>query len=415
MKILQLNTTLNSGSTGRISEDIGKAAIASGNQSYIAAAYTNRPSDSTVIKVGNDFDRKLHGVKSMLFDRHGFGSAQATKNLVGKIREIKPDIIHLHNIHGYYLHIGILFNFLNAAQIPVVWTFHDCWSFTGHCSYFDAFNCSKWQTHCNHCPNIKGYPSSHGLDQSSRNFDDKQRIFNGLKSLQIVTPSQWLAMHVKHSFLSNYPVRVIHNGVDLNVFAGTELSRNVRTKYSLSSNRIILGVASTWDKRKGLHDFIQLSDLIAKDIQIVLAGLSKEQLTDLPVNIKGIVRTENMQELAALYTIADVFINPTYVDNFPTTNIEALACGTPVITYNTGGSPEAIDNASGFVIEKGNIEGLAASVRTVLELGKDHYRNICRQRAEQLFNKNDRYGDYLKLYESLLKGENGEWSKVNCQ
>jgi putative colanic acid biosynthesis glycosyltransferase len=397
MKIFQINTTLNSGSTGRISEDIGKAVITSGNQSYTAAALTNRPSDSIVIKVGNDVDRKLHGVKSMVLDRH------------------KPDIIHLHNIHGYYLHIGILFDFLKEAQIPIVWTFHDCWPFTGHCSYFDAVNCSKWQTHCNHCPNIKGYPSSHGLDQSYRNFDDKQRIFNGLKSLEIVTPSHWLAMHVKHSFLSNYPVRVIHNGVDLNLFAATQSSGNIRAKYNLSGNQIILGVASNWDKRKGLNDFIQLSGLIAKDIPIVLAGLSKEQVTDLPVNIKGIARTENMQDLAALYTIADVFINPTYVDNFPTTNIEALACGTPVITYNTGGSPEAIDNATGFVIEKGNIQGLVAAVNTILENGKEHYRNVCRLRAEQLFNKNDRYGDYLKLYKSLLKGENGEWSIVNGQ
>jgi len=402
VKLLQINTTLNSGSTGRISEDIGKAVLASGNQSYIAAAYTNRPSDSTIIKVGNDFDRKLHGIKSLLLDRHGFGSAQSTKELVGRISEVNPDIIHLHNIHGYYLHIGILFEFLKEAQIPVVWTFHDCWPFTGHCSYFDAVNCSKWQTQCNQCPNIKGYPSSHGLDQSSRNFDDKQRIFNGLKSLQIVTPSQWLAMHVRQSFLSNYPVRVIHNGVDLKVFAATQLSWTVRAKYNLTSNRIILGVASTWDKRKGLDDFIQLSGLIAKEIQIVLVGLNKEQLTNLPVNIKGIARTENMQDLAALYTAADVFINPTYVDNFPTTNIEALACGTPVITYDTGGSPEAIDEATGFVIKKGNVQSLADAVNTVLENGKNHYRSNCRKRAEHLFNKNDRYGDYLKLYESLL-------------
>jgi glycosyltransferase involved in cell wall biosynthesis len=412
LKLLQINTTLNSGSTGRISEDIGKAAIASGNQSYIAAAYTNRPSESSVIKIGGDFDRKLHGVKSRLFDRHGFGSAQSTKELVSSIRVIKPDIIHLHNIHGYYLHIGILFSFLKEVEMPVVWTFHDCWPFTGHCSYFDAVNCHKWQTQCNHCPNIKGYPSSIGLDQSSRNFDDKQQIFNGLKSLQIVTPSQWLAMHVRQSFLSAYPVRVIHNGVDLNVFAATQLSWTIRAKYNLSSNRIVLGVASTWDKRKGLNDFIQLSGLLTKDIQIVLVGLNKEQLTDLPDKIKGIARTENMQDLAALYTAADVFINPTYVDNFPTTNIEALACGTPVITYNTGGSAESIDIETGFIVAKGDIRMLHEKIQLILIKGKEHYSTICRKRAVKYFNKDDRYADYLDLYQQLLNGKNNASTRV---
>lgn len=406
MKIFQINTTLNSGSTGRISEEIGKAAIDSGNQSYIAAAYTKRPSESNIIKIGSEFDRQLHGVKSRLLDRHGFGSAQATKSLIGKIKEIRPDAIHLHNIHGYYLHIGILFDFLKKVEIPVVWTFHDCWPFTGHCSYFDAVNCKKWQTHCNHCPNIKGYPSSYGYDQSFRNFDDKKRIFNGLKLLQIVTPSQWLAMHVRQSFLSAYLVKVIHNGVDLNVFTATQLSRTIRAKYNLTNNRIILGVASTWDKRKGLNDFIQLSGLIAKDTQIVLVGLSKQQLHELPDNIKGIPRTENMQDLAALYTAADVFINPTYVDNFPTTNIEALACGTPVITYDTGGSPEAIDAATGCIVEKGDIKMLYEKIQLVLTKGKTHFTPLCRERAVKFFNKDDRYRDYLNLYQSILHTAN---------
>ena len=402
MKLLQINTTLNSGSTGRIAEDIGLASISFGYQSYIASSYTSRHSKSEVITIGSEFDRKLHGIKTRLLDRHGFGSTNATQSLITKIKEVKPDIIHLHNIHGYYLNIRILFNYLKEVQLPVVWTFHDCWPFTGHCSYFDAVNCNKWQTECNNCPNIKGYPASWGVDQSKRNFNDKNQIFNGLSSLQIVTPSHWLADHVSKSFLSGYTVKVIHNGINLNAFQPQLSNERILSKYNLSENPVLLGVASIWDKRKGLDDFIKLSQCIDKNIQIVLVGLNKKQLSGLPEKIKGIERTESIEELAALYAAADMFINPTYVDNFPTTNIEALACGTPVITYNAGGSPEAIDDKTGLVVGKGNITALHQAINEVLHKGKSFYTVNCRQRAEALFNKDDRYKDYLNLYESML-------------
>lgn len=402
MKILQINTTVNTGSHGRIAEDIGKVLLAQEHESMIAAAYTTRGSASGVITIGAAWDRKLHGLITRLLDRHGLGSVNSSHLFIDRIKDIKPDIIHLHNIHGYYLNIRILFDYLKAVQLPVVWTFHDCWPFTGHCSFFDAFNCSKWQTECNHCPNIKGYPASWGVDQSRRNFGDKKQIFNGLNSIQIVTPSQWLANHVSKSFLSSYPAKVIHNGIDLNAFQPNQLDEGILAKYKLSENRILLGVASIWDKRKGLDDFIKLSQIINKDIQIVLVGLNKNQLSNLPGNITGVERTENIEELAALYSDADVFLNPTYVDNFPTTNIEALACGTPVITYNTGGSPEAVDNDTGLVVEKGNIEALHAAVIAVLSNGKTAYTDKCRARAVAMFNKDDRYRDYLELYKRMI-------------
>lgn len=402
MKILQINTSVNSGSTGRIAEDIGLAIREAGYDSFIAGAYTNQLSQSEVIAVGNDWDRKLHGIKTRLFDRHGFGSANSTKRLIAKIREIKPDLIHLQNIHGYYLNIQILFDYLKEVQLPVVWTFHDCWPFTGHCTYFDAVNCSKWQVECHHCPNLKAYPASWLIDQSSLNFKDKKRLFNGLSSLHIVTPSIWLANHIKKSFLSSYPVWVINNGIDLTAFKLQESSGSIRNKYNLKARFILLGVASIWDKRKGLSDFIQLSEFLEKDMQLVLVGLSKEQQVGLPANITAIERTENIGDLAALYSAADVFINPTYVDNFPTTNIEALACGTPVITYKTGGSPEAIDEQTGIVVEKGDVEGLNRAIQTIVKNGKARYSEKCRNRAVSLYNKNDRYSDYLKLYEKIL-------------
>ena len=402
MRLLQINAAVNYGSTGLIAEDIGTAAIANGYESYIAAADTSRKSKSEVITIGNDFDKKLHGVKSLLLDRHGFGSSGATNKLVSEIKRVKPDIIHLHNLHGYYLHIGILFNYLKQSPVPVVWTFHDCWPFTGHCSFFDAVNCFKWQTHCNKCPNLKGYPSSYGLDQSERNFKEKREIFNGVRSLRIVTPSNWLANHVRKSFLAGYPVEAIHNGVDTNIFKSDQPLQSIFEKYGLKDKPIVLGVANVWDKRKGLNAFIELSKILPADFQIMLVGLTPKQIAALPANIKGIERTKSIEELAALYAAANVFVNPTTVDNFPTTNIEALSCGTPVITYNTGGSPEAIDSNTGFVVAKGDIKMLGDCIQSAAANGKLMYSKPCRERALQYFNKDDRYRDYLNLYQQLM-------------
>lgn len=403
MKILQINANVNSGSTGRIAEDIGRVLLKDTHQSFIAAGFTDRPSASQVIGIGNKWDQKLHGIKTRLIDRHGFGSKGATLQLVKEIEQIGPEIIHLHNLHGYYLHIGVLFEYLKEVQLPVVWTFHDCWPFTGHCSFFDRYQCTKWQKVCHHCPNIKGYPASLGVDNSRQNYQDKKNIFNGLENCTIVTPSEWLANHLHASFLQNYPVKCIHNGIDLNVFSPSVNSESILDKYQINRNPYILGVASTWDIRKGLKDFEALSQRKDKPFQVVLVGLSKKQIKSLPTGIIGIERTENTDELAALYATATVFVNPSYVDNFPTTNLEALACGTPVITYNTGGSPEAIDAETGIVVGKGDIKGLHKAILQISSKGKDFYKVKCRERAVQSFNKEERYKDYLELYKSMLK------------
>jgi glycosyltransferase involved in cell wall biosynthesis len=400
MKILQINTTVNSGSHGRIAEEIGLSLIAAGHESYIAAAYTVRPSRSQVIRIGCDFDRKLHGLKTRLFDRHGFGSGASTRKLVNQIKNIDPDIIHLHNIHGYYLHVGVLFNYLKATNKPVVWTFHDCWPFTGHCSYFDAVNCYKWKTECYRCPNKSGYPKSLLIDNSLINYRDKRQIFTGISNMVLVSPSQWLAGHLRESYLKDYEIRVINNGIDTKNFKPVR-SDTLRERYKIKG-RYILGVASTWTRRKGLDDFIRLRAMLEPEIGIVLVGLNRNQAGRLPEGIISISRTENIDELAALYSGAEVFVNPTYVDNFPTTNIEALACGTPVITYNTGGSPEALDENTGILVEKGDIRGLDKAVKTILKNEKEQYSDACRGRAVKLYNKNDKYKDYISLYQSLL-------------
>ena len=397
MKLLLLNASANTGSTGRIAEEIGLLAQQSGYEVRFAYGRKAVNSRLSLIKIGNQWDMRLHGVVSRLWDAHGFASRLATKALIKELEAWKPDMVNIHNLHGYYINIELLFEYLKRVQIPVVWTFHDCWPFTGHCSYFDRYDCRKWETECHHCPNRKGYPESWFFDRSKKNFRLKKNIFNGLENLTIVTPSAWLANHVSRSFLKNYPVKVIHNGVDMKVFH-PQINSEIARKYGIENKTFVLGVASIWDRRKGLDDFIGLRKLLAADIQIVLVGLTADQAKDLPINIKAISRTENQQELAALYSAAAVFVNPTYVDNFPTTNIEALACGTPVITYRTGGSPEAVDAETGVVVEKGDVEGLKEAIEDVVMIGKTYYSEKCRKRAVRLYNKEDKYREYLEIF-----------------
>ncbi len=402
MKIIQINSSINSGSTGRISEEIGIVAQKSGYEVYAAYGRLNNNSKLKTIKIGSDLDIYIHGIKSRLFDNHGFASKNATRKFISELEIIKPDIIHLHNIHGYYLNVEILFNYIRKNEIPVIWTLHDCWPMTGHCSYFDFVNCNKWQTHCNNCPNKKGYPQSYGLDASKQNFDKKKSLFTGLKNVTIVTPSLWLAEIVKCSYLSRYPVRVINNGVDLTIFRPNETAE-IDKKYNLTNKKVIFGVASIWDRRKGLDDFIQIHEKLANNFQIVLVGLSTKQIEQLPKGIIAILRTEDINELAELYSRADVFVNPTYVDNFPTTNIEALACGTPVVSYITGGSTESITVDTGITVPKGNIDILIDAIWKICMIDKKIIGDLCRKRAEKYYNKDDRYTDYIQLYNDTLK------------
>jgi putative colanic acid biosynthesis glycosyltransferase len=401
-KILQINTVINFGSTGRISEEIGLLAIQNGWDSYIAFGRYDRFSDSNKFRIGNDLDIIWHGIETRLFDRHGFSSVNATKQLIEKIKTINPALIHLHNLHGYYLNIEILFNYLSTVSIPVVWTFHDCWPITGHCSHFMFVNCNKWKTECYECPQKTRYPASYFIDRSKKNYVLKKELFNSLSNLTLVPVSEWLSSVLKESFLHKYPIKVINNGINTEVFKPSE-KFDFRLKYSLDNKFILLGVASIWDERKGLKDFIELSKLLNSDYQIVLVGLTNKQIKQLPENILGVERTESVEGLADIYASSDVFINPTYEDNFPTTNLESLACGTPVITYKTGGSPEAIDDSTGIIVEQGNINKLVDAVNQIKSHGKQNYSDACVDRAHRLYRKEDRYKEYIDLYESLLR------------
>ena len=400
--LFQVNSVINSGSTGRIAEGIGQAAIKRGWESYIAYARNEHTSESEAIRIGNEWDIRWHGIQTRLLDRHGLASTNATRKLIQRIEKIGPDIVQLHNLHGYYLNIQVLFDYLGDSDIPVVWTLHDCWPITGHCAYFSFAGCEKWKTQCEHCPQKRKYPSSFGLDRSYKNYILKKKIFTSIPYMVLVPVSNWLDGIIEDSFLNKYLRQIIHNGIDTSTFKPTQ-NEELRRDLRLQGKHILLGVANVWDSRKGLEDFIELAKLLNDDEVIILVGLDKRQIEKVSgKRILGIGKTENTKQLAELYTLADAFINPTWEDNFPTTNIEALACGTPVITYRTGGSPEALTAETGFVVEQGDIAGLRGIIDTIRSKGKALYFSACRERAVKMFNKDTQYEKYIQLYEELL-------------
>lgn len=364
MKVLMINVVCGIRSTGRICTDLAVELEKQGHEVKIAYGRENVPKQfqKYAVRIGTDLDVKLHGIKARLLDGVGFGSKNATVKFIRWIKEYDPDVIHLHNIHGYYINIEVLFNYLRICGKKIIWTLHDCWAFTGHCVYFDYVQCDKWLKGCYHCIQKKEYPCSIGLDKSKRNYKMKQQLFIGISNLILVSPSRWLANLVKQSFMKEYIIQVIHNGIDTEVFKPTE--SDFRKKYHLENKKIILGVASIWDRRKGLNSFVELSKHLSDEYQIILVGLKEEQIKELPNNIMGILGTDSPEELAAIYTLADVFVNPTLEDNYPTTNIEAIACGTPVISYDTGGSGESAE-MYGVSIPKNNLEELITALKNI--------------------------------------------------
>jgi putative colanic acid biosynthesis glycosyltransferase len=416
VKVLQINSVCGVGSTGRITTDLYSVLENQGHECLIAYGRGTAPEGIHSIKVGSDIDNYFHVIKTRLTDEHGFGSVSATKKFIKQIEEYNPDIIHLHNLHGYYINIEILFNYLKQADKPVVWTLHDCWAFTGHCSHFDYIGCEQWKTGCNNCPQKKEYPSSLLKDNSEMNYIKKKELFTSVKNMTIVTPSEWLASIVKKSFLGKYTVKVINNGINLDIFKPT--GSDFREKYGLQDKYILLGVANVWDRRKGLNYFTELAKLLDDTYQIILVGVTEKQKQALPQNIIGITRTSNVNELVEIYGTADVFINPTLEDNFPTTNLEALACGTPVITFKTGGSIECIDESCGIVVEKGDIDTFIQAIEEMKSKSKSFYTNACMNRAKYNFDKNDRYNDYIELYNNQLMNradENANTIKENSK
>lgn len=365
MRLFQINSVCGAGSTGRIAASLHRMAIARGDASRIAFGRGMAPEGVDSVRIGSDGSVGVHALLSRLTDRQGFYSRTATLRLLREIDAFRPDVVHLHNIHGYYLDISVLFPHLAAMRVPLVWTLHDCWPMTGHCAYFDYVGCVRWKRGCYDCPQKHAYPKSILMDSSRTNWAAKQQLFAMPQSMTMVAPSGWMSALLAESHLGNRNTVVIRNGVDTSAFK--PIDGEFRLEHGLQGQRIILGVAGRWDQRKGLDDFVALARLIQnpkiglQGYSIVLVGLSPSQQRRLPSNIVGLGAATEVRALAQLYTDADVFFNPTREDNYPTVNLESLACGTPVVTYNTGGSPESVRHGiDGYVLSTNTPDEFAA-------------------------------------------------------
>ena len=401
LKLLQINVAANWGSHGRIAEEIGLEAMAQGWESYIAYGRYANPSKSHVVKIGDLFDHCLHGAQSLLLDRHGLASCGPTKKLIREIEQIKPDLIHLHNIHGFYLNYPILFRYLSTVDIPVVWTLHDCWAFTGHCAWPIHGHCDRFQEQCCHCPlQSKGYPKSYLLDRSRSNFKLKKRYFRSLQDLHLVTVSRWLEQQVRLSFMQDMDIRTIYNGLDTEVFRPSGTPPTSVT----DGHPLVLGVCNAWYDWKGLDDMAALREILPDDYEVMVVGVNEDQMHRLPEGITCIRRTDSVSQLAEIYSQADVFVNPSKVESFGMTTAEALSCGTPSIVYDTSACPEVVDNFTGRVVPLGDVNALAKAVMEICSLpGREAMRQACRERAIRLFNRQDRYKEYLQLYNEVLQ------------
>ena len=390
MKVFQINTVYNTGSTGRIVADIKHALEKVGHECFVAYGRGSSNEQNTEC-ISNKYDLYHHALMTRLSDKTGFHSKKSTQRLIERINAFCPDIIHLHNIHGYYLNIDMLFRFLKQYNKPVVWTLHDCWSFTGHCAHFDYAGCEKWKDGCYECIKTKDYPAAL-KDNSHWNYVHKKELFTLLDKMTIVTPSRWLADVAKQSFLGKYNVIAINNGVDGDIFKPQE--GNVREEYKIVNKKIVLGVASVWSEGKGLKDFLNLSQMLSSEYVIFLVGLNETQLSKLPSNVIGISRTENLSKLVNIYTEADVYFNSSVEETMGLTTVEALCCGTPVVTFDRTAVPEFVPEEDGIVVYNHDM----IKVKEAVEYLANREKKVEFKKYSLMYDKNVKYDEYLKLY-----------------
>lgn len=401
MKLLLINTTCNWGSTGRLVEAIADIALNEGWETCIAhgSRYVN-PSKHSTYRIGTRFGNYLHVLESMFLGNHGNGSRMATKRLISKIESLSPDVIHLHNIHGYYLNYNLLFRYLRECNIPIVWTLHDCWPFTGHCTHFDHIGCIKWLKQCSECPLIHSDYKSLVFDRSFRNYSNKKSIFTDMPNLTIITVSKWLQSIVAKSFLGDYPIKVIYNGIDIKLFKPT--SSDIKNRLGIKNKILLMAAATDWNKNKGLYDYIKLRNVLSEDYCILLVGVSPKVKKKLPSSILTLEITQDQKALVELYSAADIILNLSYLETFGLTTIEGMACGTPCIVYDRTASPELVTDKTGIVVSAGNISELAQAVYTIIDRGKETYTHLCREYVFKNFNLINQYNQYIDLYNNVL-------------
>lgn len=397
MRVLFVNLVYGVGSTGKIIADIADLLRKGGSDVRILYGAGADSSDADARRTAGRLEYYAHNALSRLTDHAGLYSRAATRRMIREIKTFQPDLIHLHTLHGFYVNYEMLFRFLKGSGIPVVWTLHDCWPFTGHCTHFSQIKCTQWQTECQDCRLLRRYPHCYGKGDVRRNFRRKKDAFTGVKNLVITTPSQWLAGQVALSFLRDYPRMVIPNGIDRTVFRPQ--ASDLRKSYRLEDKKIVLGVASTWSAQKGLPDLLALADRLGADYQVVLIGLTAQQLPHVPPNVLGLPRTANQTELAQWYTVADVFVNPTYEDTFPTVDMEAQSCGAPAAVYETDGCPETLVTGNSVLTAQGDLDGLEHAVRDVVRRGV----RVAPCETER-FDKERTYEEYIRLYKRMCGG-----------
>lgn len=403
MRIVQINGGAK-GSTGKIMMGIAEVARAQGHEVMCASPITttNRDAgeDCGYYRIGTFNSRRVNVALARITGFNGCFAWFETYKLLKKIDEFKPDIIHLHNLHDSYINLPMLFSYIKKHNVPTVWTLHDCWAFTGQCPYFTIVKCDKWKVGCHNCPQYKEYPASL-YDNTKKMWQLKKKWFTGVKNMTIVTPSEWLAGLARESYLKQYPIEVINNGIDLNVFKPTH--SNFRERYEIPAEKhIILGVSFAWGYRKGLDCFVEIAEKLGEQYQIVLVGTDDEIDKNLPHNIISIHRTQNQKELAEVYSAADVFVMPTREENYPTVNMEAIACGTPVVTFRTGGSPEMLDDKTGIVVEANNIEAIEKAIKDICEKKGCNDEDYIVAYSKK-FNMQKRFTDYIELYATVLE------------
>lgn len=403
MRVVQINGGAK-GSTGKIMMGIAEVARAQGHEVMCASPITttNRDAgeDCGYYRIGTFNSRRVNVALARITGFNGCFAWFETYKLLKKIDEFKPDIIHLHNLHDSYINLPMLFSYIKKHNVPTVWTLHDCWAFTGQCPYFTIVKCDKWKVGCHNCPQYKEYPASL-YDNTKKMWQLKKKWFTGVKNMTIVTPSEWLAGLARESCLKQYPIEVINNGIDLNVFKPTH--SNFRKQYGIPGDKyIVLGVSFAWGYRKGLDCFVEMAEKLGEQYQIVLVGTDDEIDKNLPHNIISIHRTQNQKELAEIYSAADVFVMPTREENYPTVNMEAIACGTPVVTFDTGGSPEMLDDKTGIVVEANDIEATKKAIKDNCEKKRCNDEEYIVAYSKN-FDMKKRFAEYIELYANVLE------------
>lgn len=398
MKVLLINAVCGTGSTGRIVADIWKALKDQGHEVKVAygVGHGSIVSPEDQICFNNKIGYYTHNILAKITDKTGMYSKRETKELLKKIDEFQPDIIHLHNLHGYYINYPILFEYLAKKDIPVVWTLHDCWAYTGHCAYYSANQCALWKTDCEKCEHLQEYPRCYFNGNTKNNYKKKKAAFTSVSRMIITTPSNWLANEVKKSFLSKYPILTVYDAIDLNIFKPT--ASDFKTIHGIGSQQMILSVANVWEKRKGLDDIVELSKVLDSNKVLVIVGVDEDQKKKLPTDIIAIKRTANLDELVKIYSAADVFVNLSVEETFGMVTAEALACGTPVVAYDKTAVPEVVDKQSGVIVHAGNIQELVSGIRKAQSISSEN----ARRRAE-MFDKKTEIERFMYIYQMSME------------